>query len=210
MSAAAIGFQTNIQRGLGDNIYKSLNGDFENIGSAWKSLLSRMLADALAANLSSAIFGKNGAGGLLSMFGSLLGSLGGMAGAAGGAGGAGAMRVTSPGPIMFAANGAFGDFEGLTPNSILTKPTLFKFAKGDAFNVGVGGEAGPEAIMPLKRDSAGRLGVSGGGGGVTVNDNRVINIDSRSDRASIMQDIQRANKQSNAELVDLLSRQGKI
>jgi phage-related minor tail protein len=27
------------------------------------------------------------------------------------------------------------------------------------------GEAGPEAIMPLKRDSNGTLGVSGGGGG---------------------------------------------
>lgn len=45
-------------------------------------------------------------------------------------------------------------------NSIVTQPTLFKFAHG----TGLMGEAGPEAIMPLKRDSNGSLGVSGTGG----------------------------------------------
>lgn len=40
-------------------------------------------------------------------------------------------------------------------NTIVDSPTFFKFAKG-----GVAGEAGPEAILPLKRDSAGNLGVS--------------------------------------------------
>lgn len=51
----------------------------------------------------------------------------------------------------FAKGGAF-------TNSIVSSPTLFKFAKG----MGLMGEAGPEAIMPLKRDANGRLGVSGG------------------------------------------------
>jgi lambda family phage tail tape measure protein len=49
---------------------------------------------------------------------------------------------------------------------------MFKFARGGAMATGVMGEAGPEAIMPLKRGADGRLGVSGGGGGpvnVTVN-----------------------------------------
>jgi len=46
-------------------------------------------------------------------------------------------------------------------NSIVDSPTMFKFAKG----TGLMGEAGPEAIMPLKRDSQGNLGVRGGGGG---------------------------------------------
>ena len=31
------------------------------------------------------------------------------------------------------------------------------------------GEAGPEAILPLKRGSDGKLGVSSGGGGHTIN-----------------------------------------
>jgi hypothetical protein len=47
---------------------------------------------------------------------------------------------------------------------------LFKFARGGAMATGVMGEAGPEAIMPLKRGADGKLGVAAsGGGGVTVN-----------------------------------------
>lgn len=45
---------------------------------------------------------------------------------------------------------------GTFTNSIVSSPTLFKFAKG----TGLMGEAGPEAIMPLSRDSSGKLGVS--------------------------------------------------
>lgn len=59
----------------------------------------------------------------------------------------------------FAAGGAF-------TNSIVSQPTLFAFAGGGA--LGLMGEAGPEAIMPLKRGSDGSLGVQGGGGGVQV------------------------------------------
>jgi phage-related minor tail protein len=40
-------------------------------------------------------------------------------------------------------------------NQIVSQPTLFKFAQG----TGLMGEAGPEAIMPLKRDQNGNLGV---------------------------------------------------
>jgi len=42
---------------------------------------------------------------------------------------------------------------------------VFPFAKG----VGLMGEAGPEAIMPLKRGPDGTLGVRGGGSNVVVN-----------------------------------------
>lgn len=44
---------------------------------------------------------------------------------------------------------------GMFTNSVVSSPTLFKFAQG----TGMMGEAGPEAIMPLKRDSNGNLGV---------------------------------------------------
>jgi lambda family phage tail tape measure protein len=55
---------------------------------------------------------------------------------------------------------------GTFTNQIVDSPTLFKFARG----TGLMGEAGPEAIMPLKRDSSGNLGVraQGGGGNVEV------------------------------------------
>lgn len=44
-------------------------------------------------------------------------------------------------------------------NSIVSSPTLFQFADGGVMKMGEMGEAGPEAIMPLERDSSGRLGV---------------------------------------------------
>ncbi len=47
---------------------------------------------------------------------------------------------------------------------VYNSPHVFAFAKG----AGVFGEAGPEAIMPLERDSSGRLGVSASGASVSV------------------------------------------
>jgi lambda family phage tail tape measure protein len=55
---------------------------------------------------------------------------------------------------MFANGGAFS-------NSVVTQPTAFAMGNG---GLGVAGEAGPEAIVPLARDSQGRLGVRGGAG----------------------------------------------
>lgn len=63
----------------------------------------------------------------------------------------------SGGVQMFANGGAF-------TNSIVNKPTAFGMNGG----VGVMGEAGPEAILPLTRTSDGQLGVKSLGGGSTV------------------------------------------
>ncbi|MDB5588310.1 MAG: phage tail tape measure protein [Devosia sp.] len=70
-----------------------------------------------------------------------------------------------------------------------TNPSVKPFAKGGVIaspgyfpmggGLGLAGEAGPEAIMPLQRGSDGRLGVSGGGGGVNVTFN-VTASDARS------------------------------
>ena len=71
--------------------------------------------------------------------------------------------------IMLGAEYAKG---GAFTNSVVSNPTLFKFAKGSRF--GVMGEAGPEAVMPLTRGPDGNLGVRSVGGNadsapVTVN-----------------------------------------
>lgn len=70
------------------------------------------------------------------------------------------------------ANGNVFAQNGIQPfamGGVVTRPTIFPFANG----TGLMGEAGPEAIIPLKRGRDGRLGVSGGGGDTNV----VVNVD---------------------------------
>ena len=57
----------------------------------------------------------------------------------------------------FAKGGVFSGSPSLSKYSsqVVTKPTVFAFARG----AGLMGEAGPEAIMPLRRLPSGRLGV---------------------------------------------------
>ena len=64
--------------------------------------------------------------------------------------------ITSVGKIGFAKGGTFS-------NSIVSSPTMFKFADGGTTRTGLMGEAGPEAIMPLKRGPDGSLGVQANG-----------------------------------------------
>jgi hypothetical protein len=61
----------------------------------------------------------------------------------------------------FADGGAF-------TNGIFSRPTMFGFRKGGAMRLGVMGEAGDEAVMPLDRDANGRLGVRASMPGATV------------------------------------------
>lgn len=62
---------------------------------------------------------------------------------------------------------------------VVAAPTYFPMARG----LGLAGEAGAEAILPLARGSDGRLGVAGGGASVSVTMN-VSTSDARSFAAS--------------------------
>ena len=55
-------------------------------------------------------------------------------------------------------------FKPFAMGGIVDKPTMFAYANGGTGRFGLMGEAGPEAIMPLKRGPDGKLGVAGGGG----------------------------------------------
>ena len=126
----------------------------------FKSLVDQMLVDLLRfelrAQMSALYAGGNGLSGLIGLF----------------TGGTSPTAVSNTPwgdmPINgFDAQGGVYDAGlklyakgGVFTNSVVNEPTLFKFAKG----TGMMGEAGPEAIMPLKRDSSGNLGVRGGGG----------------------------------------------
>jgi lambda family phage tail tape measure protein len=98
-------------------------------------------------------------------------------GAIGGSPGLGSLasNIEQYAPLENANGNAFAQ-NGIQPfasGGIVNSPTLFKFASGSAMRTGVMGEAGPEAIIPLKRGRDGKLGVAGGGGSggtsVTVN-----------------------------------------
>lgn len=83
------------------------------------------------------------------------------------------MNALFGGALAFAKGGAFAQGRVLpfAQGGVVTSPTLFPMRGG----VGLMGEAGAEAILPLARGADGRLGVQAGGGGgrpVTV----VMNI----------------------------------
>lgn len=105
------------------------------------------------------------------------------------------VNALTSGILPFADGGAFaqGRVMPFAKGGVVTGPTNFPMRGG----LGLMGEAGPEAIMPLTRGADGRLGVqtSGGGGGpVQV----VMNISSpdadsfRRSRAQIAAEMNRA------------------
>jgi len=191
-------------------LYKGLSGGFMDIGDAFKQMLLRMAADAAAAQIM--VAGTNLA---LMMFGGAGGAPGATApGSAGTSGGGGGFAPGS----NFAAKGAWFTGEaahfftngGAFSNQTFDRPTPFAFANGGGFNLGVMGEAGPEAVMPLTRDASGKLGVKAQGGArsISITYAPVIQIDSRSDRSQVERLVSDAIKQGNAELVDKLQREG--
>lgn len=80
---------------------------------------------------------------------------------------------------LFNAKGNAFNQAGVVPfanGGVFTSPQMFGYGAG---NVGVLGEAGAEAILPLRRNSSGKLGVTmeGGGAGVVNNVSIVVNSD---------------------------------
>lgn len=164
----------NIQSYLGDGLYQAVTGKFEGIGNAFFDMLARMATEAAAANLGEILFGNFGK---TNQIGGLLGAIGGAIGGMFG-GGSSLPETASWAMPKFAKGGAF-------TNGVVDSPV--------AFPMGLMGEAGPEAIMPLHRGADGSLGVraefpsvpgggqgGGGFGGMQVN----ISVDRRGETSS--------------------------
>ena len=62
--------------------------------------------------------------------------------------------------------GAMGAIKPFAAGGVVGTPTYFPLASG---GMGLAGEAGPEAIVPLARGADGRLGVAMNGGGAIAN-----------------------------------------
>lgn len=95
------------------------------------------------------------------------------------------------GILPFARGGVPGHAVPFAAGGVVSSPSYFPMGK----NLGLMGEAGPEAIMPLQRGSDGRLGVAAAGGGGTVN--VVFNV-TATDAASF--------RKSEAQVTGMLAR----
>lgn len=144
--------------------------DFAMTGKLnFKSLIDSMISDfirmVMRMNMQKLAGGSNGQDGLAGIIGKFIGSMLTPSGSYS-SGTIDFSRMTTDQLAVTMANGGAFDSGvqkfangGMFTNSIVHQPTLFKFAKG----TGLMGEAGPEAIMPLTRDSNGRLGVQAQG-----------------------------------------------
>ena len=105
--------------------------------------------------------------------------------------------ITGPNFTKVAANGdAFsgGNVIPFASGGVVSSPTVFPMANG---GVGLMGEAGPEAIMPLSRGANGKLGVksSGGGGTVTINNTFTGGV-TQADLGAILPKVVEASKRA--------------
>lgn len=141
-------------------------GFFSAFGDAVLNVLDKVLDKLIDVALNAALGG--GGGGISGFLSGIAGLFGGGASAVSGANTSFAASASGFGG-PFAKGGAFdrsGEVTAFAKGGVVGGPTLFKFAKG----TGLMGEAGPEAIMPLKRGPDGSLGVQVNGGR-SANDN---------------------------------------
>jgi len=161
--------------GMADAIVKFAQTGKLSFSGLIDSMLVDLIRFELRAQMSALYSATGGARGLMSMFTgpSMTAQTSTLTGGTGNASGVSTQaalgKAYDNGVQMFAKGGSF-------TNSIVDSPTLFKFAKG----TGMMGEAGPEAIMPLRRGPDGSLGVQAqGGGGSNVSVNVINNSSSQ-------------------------------
>lgn len=132
----------NIQNSLGDGLYNILSGNFDDIGKSFGDMITRMVADAAAANLASALFGN------YSQSGQIGGVLGNIAGSLFGGAASGITAGSS--------------FDLGAQSYLNTPPTFASWSSGGY--TGAGGKYDPAGIVHrgeyvLNQDATRRVGV---------------------------------------------------
>ena len=161
---------------LGDHFGKAFGDALEGSENLKRSLIelgAEILRIILLQQTGLKDPGGSGIGGLLTTFlkigfGAITGGIGGSFGASAPSSGLGGIGGNSGLLGLTALGGAFINGHKTTAyanGGVVNTPTLFPMAHG----MGLMGEAGPEAVMPLARGSDGKLGVKGGGTTVNVN-----------------------------------------
>ena len=160
----------------------------KNVASSTLTGLSNMLTELMTTGTASVKeFGKSMLKMILEITNQLIvaytvqAAMGWISGGSSGGSTPGGSYANAAAGLTFNAKGGVYDSPGLSKyvNGVYDSPQYFtfqgasKFAKGGVF-----AEAGAEAIMPLTRDSAGRLGVRAqGGGGMAPVINTTVNVD---------------------------------
>lgn len=185
------------QRQLVDNAYNSINDALlsvvdgsKSVSSAFRDMMTSILKSIYEQMVTNPI--ANAGSNLFSTF---LSSMSGIP-----------IGSTSANGNVFNA----GNLQAFATGGVVGSPTLFPMAGG---KTGLMGEAGPEAIMPLKRGPDGRLGVvSSGGGSVTVNN--VINVTGTGDAAYVRSEVAKLMPQitgaTKAAVIDARKRGGQM
>lgn len=178
--------RSTIEGALGSALSSTLRGEFDSIGKMWANLLIDMAARAIAADILGSLFGDKGKGGS----------------------GAGSSVILSAILNLFgsARGNAFG-LSGVIPfatGGVVTSPTMFTFGAG---KLGVMGEAGNEAVLPLKRGPGGKLGViASGGGGQRVQIVNNVTVHGGASRNDVLQAMALAERRAVASITDAMRR----
>ncbi|OYW62749.1 MAG: hypothetical protein B7Z31_00315 [Rhodobacterales bacterium 12-65-15] len=178
----------NMQQGLADYFFDPFAEGVDGMLKGFGTMLQRMVADAAAAQVMKSLFGElgGGAAGDSGIAGTALAWLGSLTASANG-------NAFAGGQVQaFASGGILGSQGGM-----LNRPTVFPMANG---GLGIGGEAGVEAVMPLKRGSDGKLGVAAGGGG---GGSTTINVTVQGGQSA--PDVRRAAGQGAREALGMLN-----
>jgi lambda family phage tail tape measure protein len=137
MTDAFTGWASSYSRELNDMLWDS-ELTFGGILESFGRMVTEMLIQSAMADITGALFGSKGGGSGSGIVG---------------------MAVSAIGSYFASEHGnAFVNgrhIEKYARGGIVDKPTVFPMARG----VGLMGEAGPEAVMPLTRTSSGDLGV---------------------------------------------------
>lgn len=205
---AAHGFLDDMEDGFTDLFDNVLRGKVEDFGDFFEqvgnSILS-MLAEIMAQMTMASMTGSKGG------WGDLISSIAGAIGSA--YGGSYDMEGSSfyhsmLSDLLAAKGNATGNVYASPSLSkfsgqVVSKPTYFKFAYGDALGV-MGEGSGPEGIFPLARDKSGKLGVRAVGalrGGATNINLHISAIDTQTGMQFIM-------KNTDAIMAGIASKMG--
>ncbi len=190
---------TNAMQGLEDALVKATTtGKFE-----FKELVDSILEDVARLLVRTQITGPLAEG--------LSGAINSIFGGSGGGGGGGGGFFSGIGDFfggLFEKGAAFqsGKVTAFARGGIVNSPTVFPMAKG----MGLMGEAGPEAVLPLTRTRTGRLGVESIGGGGNF---FTVNVDARgsTDPAGTSASVKKAVDEAlNARIPGIVETSAKI